>query len=312
LSVTPLNPRVSVGLPVCNGQRYLADALASLISQSYSALEIVLSDNASDDRTPDICREFERRDPRIIYSRTDHRLDIADNWNRAFRLSSGELFLWAAHDDLWEPEYVARLVERIDRDPSASFALARFDMIDGEGKVIVPGEECRFEDFCSTNLYRRLLSFLASEFMGKGNAVHGLMRREALTRVRGASSFQELLVPGDWLLIFRLLCAGHFVYDDELLFHKRDRYQKSTHRPVQQQLVAQYREARDYRRFARTIHAEILMLEELSPAQKADLWRVGRTQVARLYQHQLEVLIGAARRRLSDDVSQPDVDELPI
>lgn len=304
-------PRVSIGIPVCNGQNYLSTALTSLLSQTFQSVEYIISDNASDDDTPRICREFADADPRVRFSRSPQRLTLAQNWNRVLALSRGTYFMWAAHDDVWEPDYVQRLVDLLEHDPAALFALARFDMIDGTGNLLFP-EPCRFDDFCSSSLYRRLLAFLASEFPGKGNAVHGLMRREALEWVDGASSFDQLLIPGDWLLIFRLLTRGRFVYDDALLFHKRDGYVKSSAPgSVIQSLGRTYTEFSDYSRYARIIETEVLRMDELSESQKSDLVRVAHMQVRLLYKQKALVLLRASGRRLRRVVAAVPVKRLP-
>ena len=296
--MTSAFPKVGIGLPVCNGERYIAEALSSLVSQTYTGLEITISDNASEDGTEKICRTLAEEDERIVYTRADTRLSIGGNWNRAFRLSRGEYFMWAAHDDLWEPDYVAALVHLLEHDRTALFALSRYDMIDGDGSRI-SGVECRYDDFCSRKLYLRLLGFLASDFAGKGNAVHGLMRRTVLERVDGASSFDELLTPGDWLLIFRLLSLGPFAYDDRLMFHKRDQYPKRLQHPTPlKQLGIQYRRSHDFYRYAGRLQEELLNLQELSGSQRAELRRICRTHVALLYLRQLDVLSKAVRRRV--------------
>ena len=79
-------PHVSVGLPVRNGERFLARALDSLLAQDHADLEIVVSDNASDDATPDICRQYARQDSRVRYQRNESNIGLVANFNRAFEL----------------------------------------------------------------------------------------------------------------------------------------------------------------------------------------------------------------------------------
>ena len=94
------SPPVGIGLPTHNGERFIALALESLLAQDHRDLEILVSDNASTDRTPDIVRDFMRRDSRIRFERSDQLLTAPQNFNRAFSRSSGPLFMWAADDDL--------------------------------------------------------------------------------------------------------------------------------------------------------------------------------------------------------------------
>src|SRR5262245_20089689 len=100
-------PRVSVGIPVRNGQRFLADALDSLLAQTFTDFEIIVCDNASTDRTEQICRRYLARDPRVRYHRNARDIGPAANHNVGFQMSRGEYFRWHAHDDMVAPEYLA-------------------------------------------------------------------------------------------------------------------------------------------------------------------------------------------------------------
>lgn len=111
-------PRVSIGLPVFNGEKYLKEALDSILTQTYQDFELIISDNASTDRTQQICREYSTKDSRIHYYRNEKNLGAPRNYNRVFGLSSGEYFKWAAHDDIHAPEYVRKCVSVLDTDPS--------------------------------------------------------------------------------------------------------------------------------------------------------------------------------------------------
>jgi len=120
-----MRPKVSIGLPVYNGENYLRNALESILDQTFRDFEVIISDNASTDRTGEICREYAAKDPRIRYCRNDRNLGAAGNFNRAFELSSGEYFKWAAHDDVIERDFLSSCVSVLDEDPSvvACFAM---------------------------------------------------------------------------------------------------------------------------------------------------------------------------------------------
>src|SRR5437879_6275032 len=108
------HPRVSIGLPVFNGEKYLAKALDSLLSQEYEDFELIISDNASADETGRICENYARRDSRIRYSRNTCNIGLAPNHNRVFNRSRGELFQWAAYDDEYSRQMLKRYVEAFD------------------------------------------------------------------------------------------------------------------------------------------------------------------------------------------------------
>jgi glycosyltransferase involved in cell wall biosynthesis len=130
------NPRVSIGLPVYNGQKYLEEALDSILSQTFGDFELIISDNASDDRTEEIGRRYAARDARVRYYRNERNLGGAENFNRAFRLSSGEYFQWVAHDDILAAEFLQKCVDVLDRDPSVVLCYSRQVDIGDSGEVL--------------------------------------------------------------------------------------------------------------------------------------------------------------------------------
>ena len=112
-------PTVSIGLPVHNGAAFLAEAIESIPAQTFTDFELVISDNASTDRTPEICRSYTAADGRIRYYRQEANIGAARNYNVVFQRSSGKYFKWAAHDDLIRPTYLARCVAALEADPEA-------------------------------------------------------------------------------------------------------------------------------------------------------------------------------------------------
>ncbi|MDM7994405.1 MAG: glycosyltransferase [Acidobacteriota bacterium] len=128
-------PRVSIGLPVRNGENYLRHALDSILSQTYRDFELIISDNDSTDRTPEICREYAARDARIRYYRQPRNLGIYANFNRVFELASGEYFKWAAHDDVLAPDFLARCVEVLDQNPDIILCQTAVKALSADGRV---------------------------------------------------------------------------------------------------------------------------------------------------------------------------------
>jgi glycosyltransferase involved in cell wall biosynthesis len=129
-------PRVSIGLPVYNGETFLAKSLDATLSQTYEDFELIISDNASTDRTAEICASYTARDSRIKYYRNERNIGGGNNFNRTFELSSGEYFQWTTNDDFSAPEYLSKCVEVLDRDPSVVLCLSAVGQVDEEGKQI--------------------------------------------------------------------------------------------------------------------------------------------------------------------------------
>lgn len=215
MSVATMNsacPRVSLGLPVYNGETYLEGAIESLLAQTYEDFELIITDNASTDRTEEICRGFAERDPRVRYERNPENLGAAGNFNRAFELARGEFFKWAAHDDLNEATFLERCVDSLDASPEVVLSYPQACIIDGSGKRLeVYDPELATE---SSAVEERFGSLMRGH---KCYEVFGLMRRDVLaqTIVMGAFAFS------DGVLLAQLALRGRFDEIPEPLFLAR-------------------------------------------------------------------------------------------
>ncbi len=129
-------PLVSIGLPVYNGERYLAEAIESILSQTYRHFELIICDNASTDATEQICRRLATQDIRIRYFRNVANLGAVRNFNLAAERASGKYFRWAAHDDRIAPEYLARCVEALEADPTIVLCHCQVKVIDENGAEV--------------------------------------------------------------------------------------------------------------------------------------------------------------------------------
>jgi glycosyltransferase involved in cell wall biosynthesis len=123
-------------MPVYNGEKYLAEALDSVLAQTYRDFELVISDNASDDHTEQICRSYAQGDTRIRYYRNRRNLGAPRNHNRVFELSGGEYFKWATHDDVYAPEFLEKCVHALDKDLSIILCYSKTARIDEHGTVV--------------------------------------------------------------------------------------------------------------------------------------------------------------------------------
>jgi glycosyltransferase involved in cell wall biosynthesis len=115
-------PTLTIGLPVYNGERYLTESLDALLAQTYQDFELVISDNASDDGTADICRAYAERDSRIRYLRQPVNIGAGPNHNVLVPMARGKYFKWASHDDLYDPQLLELCIEALESRPE--FVLA--------------------------------------------------------------------------------------------------------------------------------------------------------------------------------------------
>jgi glycosyltransferase involved in cell wall biosynthesis len=210
-------------MPVLNGEPYLHEALSSLVSQDYDDLEIVISDNGSTDGTAAICHEFSRVDPRVRYHRNAANIGASANFNRVVELSSGTFFMWAAHDDLWHPQFVSDCVAALERAPEAVLACTGIQFIDPDGRP------CQLEyggldnpDLSMPAVGRRIETMLSRRGW---YAIYGLMRREVLDRT---SLFLPVYGP-DVVLLLELLLLGPASLVPEVRFYYRMFPDKTEH-----------------------------------------------------------------------------------
>jgi glycosyltransferase involved in cell wall biosynthesis len=175
-------PRLSIGLPVFNGDDYLEEAIVSILAQTYTDFEFVISDNASTDRTEEICRTYAVNDTRIKYFRNPKNIGATQNWYRVFDLSSGEYFASAAHDDLYAPDYMEKCISVLDQDPSIVVCYSKTRIIDERG---CPLEDERIAkmlsakiDTVSSSPSMRLYNVIAVDYLCI--QLYGVMRAQTL------------------------------------------------------------------------------------------------------------------------------------
>jgi glycosyltransferase involved in cell wall biosynthesis len=210
---------ISVGVPVYNGENFVAECLEALAEQDYEPLDVLISDNASTDATADICMEFVRRDARFRYVRQAENVGAAANHNFVIGHTTGELYKTATHDDVVGSSFLRRCAEALDIAPEAVIAFPHTRYIDADGGVIRDYDQ-RICWTHSPTPSGRLHDLFADEFatyLHLCYPVMGLMRRDALRTTRGIQPFYA----ADATLLVELALLGDFVEVPEPLYLKR-------------------------------------------------------------------------------------------
>jgi glycosyltransferase involved in cell wall biosynthesis len=176
-------PKVSIGLPVYNGEKFIQKALDSLLEQTFTEFELIISDNASDDRTEFICREYAERDSRIRYIRQIKNMGAAANWHRVLDYALGELFIWFAHDDACHPKMLSLFIAKMDLDPNIVLCISDIICIDDNDNIIIVEKLTNLYDGSNWHKTRKVFyEFPCSNIFF---ALYGLYRTNVLRSVGG-------------------------------------------------------------------------------------------------------------------------------
>jgi glycosyltransferase involved in cell wall biosynthesis len=211
--VSPKTPKVSIGLPVYNGENYICEAIDSILAQTFTDFELIITDNASSDRTPEICQVYAARDSRVKYYRSETNRGAAWNFNRSFQLSRGVYFKWIAHDDLITCDYLEKTVQVLDENPDVVLCSTDIQWIDESGaykeQVRIP---LQTNSPVPWRRFRDLLLVWHNCF-----EIFGLIRSSVLAQTPLIGRYSM----GDLALLARLSLYGRFHKIEEFLFVNR-------------------------------------------------------------------------------------------
>jgi glycosyltransferase involved in cell wall biosynthesis len=224
-------PRVAVGLPVYNGERYLREALDSVLGQTWWDFELIVSDNGSADATPDICSDYAARDERVRYVRHEQNRGAAWNFNHVVRLARSPYFKWLNHDDRWDPVMLERSVEALDDAPDDVVLCYPGTLFIDEAGRVTERYDDRLDLRCPEPA-DRLEALLRN--LRRCNALFGLVRTERLRRTRLLGGY----IDADRVLLAELSMLGQLREMDEPLFLRRMHARGSTFANVTRAQIA--------------------------------------------------------------------------
>ena len=220
-------PKVSIGLPVYNGGQFIRKRLKSLLSQTFTDFELIISDNASTDYTSEICKEFEKNDKRIRYIRQEKNMGISWNFNFVLKEAKYDYFVWADAEDLWHPEFLQKNIDVLDYNK---------DVVGSIGDIIysnVVNYKFELNNNIKTNLKKfRYVQPAYGTYENKvktylkicqASMVYGLFRREQLQK---NIIINEFFPTMDLTILLDVLKYGNLHVIDQKLLH---RYDKGSH-----------------------------------------------------------------------------------
>jgi glycosyltransferase involved in cell wall biosynthesis len=220
------NFKVSIGLPVYNGENFLKYALDSLLSQTFRDFEIIISDNASTDNTPKICQEYVLKDKRIRYIRQNNNMGALWNFNFVLKQSNKEYFIWVSSDDKLHPEFLEKNIDILEKNKNVVCSIGDViysDVINYEFKLNNDTKKIFRQKYVKSTYgtyeskVRTYLKFF------QASMIYGLYRRDKLQK---SITINKIFLAFDLSIILNVLKYGDFHVIDENLLH---RYNKGSH-----------------------------------------------------------------------------------
>jgi len=268
--LSPALPLVSIGMPAYNGSTTIAEALASLLSQDYENLELIISDDGSQDGTLDICSRFAASDSRVRLVRHSQNCGAYANFNDVFRLAGGDYFMWSAQDDRWHPHFVRRCVEQLTHNSDAVLCYSEMQPIAPDGTSLGdPLTDLAADDADVVARWRRVL-----EDWRLNACVYGMMRRDVAARTK----LLRIRLAADVVFVAQMALFGRVLHVPEVLHFKR--------RPVRLSDYRSWREMLDYvggagqrvpRMLRRQVMRELVLAVDASPHSPRIKKRLART-----------------------------------
>lgn len=264
---------VSIGLPVRNGEQFLANVVRSVLAQDHGHLELVISDNASNDGTEEICHEFARSDRRVRYHRQPENIGLLNNFTRVQELAGGTYFKWIGDDDWLDPTYVSRCVAVLTEDRDQVLVTTQQAYLGTDGRrqtARYDGHGMRSER--PVERFAEMLRLLNESYLLL-DPLYGLMRRAQVAAIPRVNMLRE-----DETFAAKLALAGRFGHIPEILSYRRTR--PFTRLP---QLAARLEVPAWHARVATVLQCRELLRSVREAGLSPDERRQARIAVARMY-----------------------------
>lgn len=227
-----LNQLVSIGMPVFNDVLFIEQSIESILSQSYSNFELILSDDCSTDGSNEICLKYEKIDKRVKYIRQPFNIGISKNMKFLLGAAKGEYFMWAGNDDLWDKDFIKILKKKLDENKNLVMAFSIFTMID-ENNAFVKNREYIVEDYTASSEIERLKKFILKFSDGCG---YGLFRRQLIKDVEfpvwwwiNQKCAYNNIYP---TICFYLAKGEYYLHKDSVLWYNRVKNAKNVNHSI--------------------------------------------------------------------------------
>lgn len=203
-------------MPVYNGEKYVKQAVDSILNQTFPYFELIISDNASTDNTEQICRAYAMKDSRVRYYRNEKNIGAPNNYNRLFDLSSSEYFKWAAYDDVLAPDFLRKCIAILDNDNSIIGCHCKTGRIDSNGHFLGYYNKNLLQNISSPKVQERFRDLIGLFYTT--TPFHGVYRASVFAKSQRHGSY----IGADRNLVAELSLMGKIYEIPECLFFWRE------------------------------------------------------------------------------------------
>lgn len=218
------SPLLSFAIPIRNGEDVLPGLLESLLAQDFSDFEIVISDNASTDRTTEVCQAYALRDSRIRYHRNPENIGLNANFNLLIELARGKYMRWIGGDDRLEPDYARKCIEALKARPDVIGVTTYQDYVDDYGNRDYYEYTGKRLDYPRAyQRYARMVWFMTHDYRYV-DPIYTMTRRDVLLNIGG----HKPVLNADQVLAIEISLYGAFTHIPECLAHRGWKFQAST------------------------------------------------------------------------------------
>jgi glycosyltransferase involved in cell wall biosynthesis len=208
-------PAISIGMPTYNGERFIERAIESVLQQTFTDFELIISDNASTDRTGEICAGYAQRDARVRYIRLPENKGASFNFTHVLDQARAPYFSWAADDDERNDEYYERLLARMA--PDVVLAFGTLEVIDAEGCLLRRHPPFAYD---AGPFARSLRYYMDPETSGKACLIYGLFQAESIRSIP-IQPYYGCLYGTDMHIMFDIMQRGRIAIEPGAVFRAR-------------------------------------------------------------------------------------------
>lgn len=174
------NSKITLGLPILNGEKYIHEALRSIFKQTFKNFDLIIYDNCSTDKTLSICKKYQKKHNIRIYKQKK-RVEAVENFLSVLKTTNSKYFLFVCHDDIFkEKKYLENLIEKISND---TIPFGTVNIINNKSCKVKHLTNNIVHNYAGPTIYRRLKFFLTPLITGRNNIIYGIHERKHLLNV---------------------------------------------------------------------------------------------------------------------------------